>query len=459
MTDIHDFDLFVIGAGSGGVRAARLAGQRGKRVAIAEEFRVGGTCVIRGCVPKKLLMQASHYHEEFSDSRGYGWDVSVGGFSWMRLITAKDAEIGRLSAIYNDNLAKADVTLINGSARFEGLQKVAVTHADGTISRFSAAHILIATGSHPVIPPIPGADLAISSNEAFDLPALPESAVIIGGGYIAVEFAGIFNGLGCRTILSYRGDILLRNFDHDLGDRLAVAMRSKGVDVRFGSTITCLERDGNKTRCHFADGHIETVGCVFYAAGRAPNTASLGLESLGVALTAKGAVKVDAYSRSSAATISAIGDVTDRMMLTPVAIAEAIAFDRTLFDDLPTSVDYDDIATAIFSQPQIGTVGLSERQAVASHQGVDIYEAEFRPLKASLSGNPDKIYMKLVVAADSQRVLGCHVLGGEAGEMIQCLAIAIKMKATKMDFDAVIAVHPTSAEELVTLHQKRPGRS
>lgn len=447
----YDYDLFVIGAGSGGVRAARMAASHGAKVAVAEEYRVGGTCVIRGCVPKKLFVYASHFPEYVEDAGGYGWSINEGSFDWPTLIANKDKEIDRLNGIYIRNLEASGVAIIQSRATLEDAHTVRLA-ADG--SSVTAKHILIATGATPFVPDFPGSELAITSNEAFHLESLPEKIIVVGGGYIAVEFAGIFNGLGVQTTQLYRGPQILRGFDDDLRDSLAHEMRAKGIDVRTESDIASLERSGSGFTATLKSGEKLETGLVMYATGRIPNTADLGLEAAGVELNGKGAVKVDAYSQSSQPHIYAVGDVTDRMNLTPVAIREGAAFAETVFNNTPTAVDHSNIATAVFSQPEIGTVGLTEAEAREQYGELDIYKSSFRPMKFILPGREEKMMMKLIVDPASDKVLGCHILGPDAGEMAQLLGIAVKMGATKADFDATVAVHPTAAEELVTMREK-----
>ena len=443
-----DYDLFVIGGGSGGVRAARMAAQTGARVAIAEEFRFGGTCVIRGCVPKKLMVYASTFSEAFRQAQGFGWRVGETTFEWPALIVAKDREITRLEGLYAKNAEAA------GAAIFRLRATVADPHtvrlADGREK--SARHILIATGGQPVKPDIPGADLAITSDEIFDLKAQPRRILIVGGGYIACEFAGILNGLGSQVIQLYRGDRILRGFDDEVRAHVSDAMIARGVDIRYHEDATAIERTNDGLRVALKSGGSVDVDAVLLATGRRPTTAGLGLEAAGVTLTERGAVAVDAYSQSSVPSIYAVGDVTDRLALTPVAIREGAAFVETVFRANPTRPDHDDVATAVFTQPEIGTVGLSEAQARA--QGpIEVYRAAFRPMLATLAGGQEKMLMKLVVAQDTRRVLGVHVVGQAAGEMIQLAGVAVKMGATKEDFDRTVAVHPTAAEELVTMRE------
>ncbi len=450
----YDFDLFVIGAGSGGVRAARVSAGLGARVGIAEDYRVGGTCVIRGCVPKKLLVHASHFHEDFEDARAYGWTVGTPTFSWSTLIANKNKEIARLEGIYGRLLEGSKVKLYKARAQFVDAHTLAV----GT-ERVTAKNILIATGGWPVMPSIPGIEHCISSNEAFELPDLPRRVLVVGGGYIAVEFAGIFNGLGSTVTISYRGDRILRGFDHDVRATLQAELMKKGLNLALGSVVESVEkrsdgsllaalRSGNDTR------HIE-YDAIMFATGRIPNTAKLGLTELGVAMNAAGGIQVDAYSRSTVPNIFAVGDVTHRYALTPVAIREGQAFALTTFGDTPTPIDHETIPSAVFSQPPVGTVGLTEEAALKQHGVVDIYKTDFKPLKHTLSGNEERTMMKLIVEPKSGRVVGAHMVGADAPEIIQGVAIAVKVGLTKAQFDATCAIHPTAAEEFVTLKEKR----
>ena len=451
MTGKYDYDLFVIGAGSGGVRAARIAASHGAKVAVAEEYRVGGTCVIRGCVPKKLLVYASHFAEDFEEAAGFGWTVGETSFSWKKLIANKDREIDRLNGIYIRNLEKAGVEIIESRAVLKDANTVRLV-ADGR--EITAGRILVAVGATPFRPDLPGVEHAITSNEAFHLDALPGRIVVVGGGYIAVEFAGIFNGLGAETIQLYRGPLFMRGFDEDLRKILAEEMVKKGVDLRMNSDIVAIERKAGELHLKLADGDVLKTDAVMYATGRVPNTAGLGLENAGVALGPKGEILVDRFSKTNIDSIYAVGDVTDRANLTPVAIREGQAFAETVFNDNPVAVDHSIIPTAIFSQPEMGTVGLTEVEARTRHGEIDIYKTSFRPMKGTLSGSDEKTFMKLVVEPASQRVLGVHILGPASGELIQAVGIAVTMGATKAQFDATIAVHPTAAEELVTLKEK-----
>ena len=446
-----DFNLFVIGGGSGGVRAARIAAGYGAKVALAEEYRMGGTCVIRGCVPKKLLVYASRFPGEFEDAASFGWTVPGATFSWPALIAAKDKEIGRLEGIYTRNLEKAGVTVLKSRAVLEGTNSVRL--ADGR--RVTAKTILIATGGHPrPEKALPGHELTITSNEAFHLPELPKRIVIVGGGYIALEFAGIFHGLGAETTVLYRGEEILRGFDDDVRKALHEAYVARGIKIICGEHLTRIERL-SKGLVGLTDKGTQLEAEQFMLAiGRVPNTGGLGLEAAGVAMDVAGAIKVDANSRSNVPSIYAVGDVTNRVNLTPVAIREGHAFADSVFGGHPVTVNYDAIPTAVFSTPEIGTVGLSEQDARNKFGAVDIYKTSFRPMKAVLGDNPEKMLMKIVVDGATDRVLGVHILGPDAGEMAQVLAIAVRMGATKRDFDQTMALHPSAAEELVTLRTK-----
>jgi glutathione reductase (NADPH) len=442
-----DYDLFVIGAGSGGVRAARIASGYGAKVAIAEESRVGGTCVIRGCVPKKLLSYAAHFHEDFEDARAYGWTAGKASFDWATLIANKDKEIDRLNGIYKKLLSGSNVTLLESRAVMVDPHTVDVGG-----KKVTARHVLIAVGGWPEMPDVPGIELAISSNEAFHLAALPREVVIVGGGYIAVEFAGIFSGLGATTHLLYRGEQILRGFDDDVRNFAAAEIAKKGVKIHTQTDVVRIEEADGRRRVSLKDGSAITCDAVMYATGRAPKTDGLGLQEIGVALAASGAVKVDGFSQSSVPSIHAIGDCTDRVNLTPVAIREGHAYADTVFGKKPWSVDHGCIATAVFCHPPIGTVGKTEREARGQEgRALDIYKADFKPLKHTLSGRDERTLMKLVVDRASQVVLGAHMVGLDAPEIIQALGVAVKMGATKAQFDATVAVHPTAAEEFVTM--------
>jgi glutathione reductase (NADPH) len=441
-----DFDLFVIGGGSGGVRAARMSAGHGASVALAEEFRMGGTCVIRGCVPKKLLVYASSFSQHFADAAGFGWEVGETGFDWPKLRAAKEAEITRLEGIYRRNLEASGVTVLDQRATLASPHSVRL--ADGR--EVSAKHILVATGGAPFVPDFPGSELAITSNEVFDLDRLPERMVVVGGGYIACEFAGILNGLGVEVTQIYRRDPILRGFDDDVRAHVLAAMRGRGVEVLVYEDVERIEGQAGDLRLHLTSGSTRRAGLALYATGRLPNTAGLGLEAAGVRLGPDGEIEVDAWSQSSVPSIYAVGDVTDRLALTPVAIREGAAFADTVFGANPTRADHADVPTAVFTQPEIGTVGLTETEARMAGP-VEIYRTAFRPMQNILAGRDEKMLMKLVVAADSRKVVGVHIVGPAAGEMIQLAGIAVKMGATKEDFDRTVAVHPTAAEELVTM--------
>ena len=446
-----DYDLFVIGAGSGGVRAARLAAMSGAKVAVAEEDRVGGTCVIRGCVPKKFMVYASEYSRSFATARGYGWDIGETKFDWRRFLMAKDDEIARLSGIYVRNLQNAGAELVHAKARVKDAHTVEVA-GKGT---FTAKKILIATGGRPWMPAeLPGVEYAISSNEAFHLEQLPKRIAIAGGGYIACEFASIFNGLGVETTLVHRGPNILRGFDDDVRSHVAEEMEAAGIRIRLGAQIGKIEKtaDGLVSGC--VDGHELQSDVVMFALGREPYTEGLGLAEAGVELAANGAVKVDAYSHSNVESIWAVGDVTDRINLTPVAIREGAAFAQTEFYANPTTFDHEMVASAVFTQPQMGSVGLSEADARHAHGKVDIYLSKFRPMKETFYGGHQRALIKLVVEQGSERILGCHVVAPDGPEIIQMAAIAMKMGVTKPQWDATCAVHPTLAEELVTMREK-----
>lgn len=448
----YDYDLFVIGGGSGGVRAARVAASLGKRVAIAEEYRYGGTCVIRGCVPKKLFVYASQFSEAFEDAEGYGWSVGETRFDWSKLMAAKDKEIERLEGIYQTNALKAGAEVITDRAVLEGPHAVRLI---GTDRHVTAETILIATGGRPNRhPAMPGAEHCITSEEAFHLKELPKRIAVLGGGYIAVEFANIFHGLGVDTTLVYRGKEILQGFDDDLRHELHEAMDRKGLQVHCCDTFERVDMRGDGTlAATMKSGEVLIVDQVMLAIGRNANTENLGCETAGVELDERGAVKVDEYSRTSAENIYAIGDVTHRVQLTPVAIHEAMCLIDTLYRGKPTSPDYDSIATAVFSQPELGVVGLTEQEACRRFAEIEIFKATFRPMKNTLTGREGRMIMKLVVDAATRRVLGAHVLGHDAGELAQILAIAVKAGLTKDQFDATMAVHPTAAEELVTMYQ------
>ncbi len=445
----YDFDLFTIGAGSGGVAGTRRAGAYGARTAICEELRIGGTCVLRGCVPKKLLVYGSQFAEAFADAPGFGWSVPPATHDWAALIAAKDKELDRLHGIYVRMLNNAKVEI------FEARGVVVDPHTvEVGGKRYTAENIMIAVGGWPETPQLPGIEHVISSNEALDLPERPRRIVIVGGGYIAVEFAGIFNGFGSEVVEIIRADRLLRGFDEDVRTYLGEEMRIRGVDIRGGTQIARIDKTGSGyTVTTTSGGKIET-DCVMYATGRAPNTKGLGLAEIGVEMDKNGAVKVDEWQRTSVKNIYAVGDVTDRINLTPVAIAESRAIAETLYNNNPIRMDHADVPSAVFSQPPIGTVGLTEDQARKQYGEVDIYQTRFKPMKNTLSGRDERTFMKLVVDAKSDRVVGCHMLGPDAPEIVQGLAIAVKCGATKKQFDATIGIHPSAAEEFVTLRDK-----
>ncbi len=448
----YDVDLFVIGAGSGGVRAARVAAMHGAKVMIAEEFRIGGTCVIRGCVPKKLMVYASRYKDHFEDAAGFGWTLVAPSFDWPRLVGAKEQEITRLSAVYRANLGKAGVAIEDCRAEVDSAHGVRLL-ADGR--KVSAGIILIATGAAPVLEPdIPGREFAITSNEVFDLPELPRRMLIVGGGYIAVEFASIFARLGTKVSLAVRGENILRAFDKDLRTGVRDGLARAGVNLNFGVQPIRIEKQAAGYRVALTKGASIDADQVMIATGRRPNTKRLGLERAGVELDSIGAVKVDEFSKSNVDSIYAVGDVTDRLALTPVAIREGHAFAETVFGGRPEAVAHSTIPTAVFSTPELGCVGLTEEDARAAFDCVDIYSANFRPLKATLSGRAEKTLMKIVVDGATDRVLGVHILGEDASEMAQLVGIAVKMGAKKAEFDATMALHPTSAEELVTMRTR-----
>ncbi len=444
-------DLFVIGGGSGGVRAARISANHGARVMVAEEYRVGGTCVIRGCVPKKILVYASRFADEFEDAAAFGWTVPEPKFDWSHLIANKDREIARLEAAYTTTLERNKVEIAKARAVIEDAHTVRLS----TGERIRAGKILIATGGAPSMgAEIAGLEHVISSNEAFHLKALPKRIVIQGGGYIAVEFACLFAGLGSQVTLIYRRDNILRGFDDDLRAHLRAEMEKNGIKVITQQTVTAVEKVDHGYCVQLSDHEGITVDTVMFATGRHPNVAGLGLEKVGVTIAANGGIAVDEYSRTTAENIYAVGDVTNRVNLTPVAIREGHAFADTVFGGRPTRVDHADVPTAVFSNPELGTIGLTEAQAVKELGVVDIYKTSFRPMKYGMAGRDSRMFMKLVVDGSNDRVVGCHIAGPEAGEMIQLIGIAVKMRATKADFDATMAVHPTMAEEIVTLREK-----
>jgi glutathione reductase (NADPH) len=448
----RDVDLFVVGAGSGGVRAARIAAGYGAKVMVAEEYRVGGTCVIRGCVPKKLLVYAARYSDDFEDAAGYGWTVEGPVFDWSKLIANKDREIARLELAYMTTLERAGVELVRSRAVLEDAHTVRLV---ATGEKIRPRHILIATGAAPWFgPAIPGIEHVISSNDAFHLEELPKRILIQGGGYIAVEFAGIFNGLGSEVTLVYRGENILRGFDDDLRAHLYAEMEKRGVRIRCGRTVHAVQRTQDTFTTRLSDDSVIEVDKVMFALGRWPNVGGLGLEAAGVHFTNNRGIAVDPLSQTSVPHIHAVGDVTNRVNLTPVAIREGHAFADTVFGGRPTPVDHTNVPTAVFSEPEVGAIGLTEAEACARLAKVDVYKTTFRPMKMSLAGRDTRAFFKLVVDGETDRVVGCHIVGPDAGEMIQLVGIAVKMNATKADVDAVMAVHPTAAEELVTLREK-----
>ena len=442
----HDFDLFVIGAGSGGVRASRMSAGYGARVAVAEASDLGGTCVNLGCVPKKLMVYASSFSAAATDAAGFGWTVPTRTFDWATLIANKDREIERLNGIYRGLLEGSGVQIIKGRARLLDRNTIEVNG-----ERFTSERVLVATGGRPFIPPIPGAELGITSDQVFHLDKQPKKIAIMGGGYIAVEFAGIFNGLGTEVMLNYRGPVFLRGFDDDIRSTLADEMTKRGIDLRFNSLVERIECAGDRYAVTMNSGEVIEADELLCAIGRVPNTAGLGLEEIGVDLTDRGAIVVDDNLESSVSGIYAIGDCIDRVALTPVALAEGMAIAEALFNDNPTVVDYTNIPSAVFSQPNIGTVGLTEAEARADGFDVEIYRSTFRPMVHTMSGRNEKTMMKLVVDRKSDRVLGIHMVGPEAGEIIQGMAVALKAGATKATFDSTIGIHPTAAEEFVTM--------
>ena len=449
-----DVDLFVIGAGSGGVRAARIAAGHGAKAMIAEEFRLGGTCVIRGCVPKKLLVYASRFADSFHDAAGFGWRVGETHFEWPKLVAAKEKEITRLSQAYRANLGGSGVEIIEQRAEVIGAHEVRL--ADGR--ELAARHILVATGARPeFLPFVEGLEHAITSNEIFDLATFPQRLLVVGGGYIGVEFASLFRRLGSDVTQIMRAGNILRGFDEDMREGLREEMARSGVQFRFGCLPMRIGKSGGGLHVGLSDGETLEVDQVLIATGRTPSTSGLGLEAAGVALDAAGAVVVDADSTTNVPSIHAVGDVTNRINLTPVAIREGHVLADHLFAGASVRADHHDVASAVFTTPEIGAVGLTERQATERYSIIDIYKSNFRPMKATLTGGAERTIMKLVVDAASDRVVGAHIMGSEAGEMIQMLAIAIKMGATKADLDATVAVHPTASEELVTM-RKRTGR-
>lgn len=444
----YDYDLITIGGGSGGVRASRFSAQRyGKKVAIIENLRIGGTCVMRGCVPKKLLVYGAHFAHDFEDAAGYGWSVDGSKHDWPKLMAAKQKELNRLEDVYHRLLREAGVHEITGTGKLIDAHTVDVNG-----KTYTAEHILIATGGWPVLPDVPGIEHAITSNEALDLEDLPKRIVIVGGGYIAVEFAGIFSALGAEVTVIIRGDNILRGFDQTMRDALRDEMQKTGINVLSGCQVKSIEKTASGYSLRLDQVDMLETDLVMYATGRAPNSKGIGLEEAGVKLDRNGAIVVDEYSKTSVDSIYAIGDVTDRIQLTPVALAEGMAFARTIYDGKPTSVSYENVPSAVFSQPPISTVGLTEEDARKNHK-VAIYQSRFQPMKHTLSGRDEHSVMKLIVDKETDRILGAHMIGADAPEIIQGIGIAVKAGATKADFDATIGIHPTAAEEFVTMRE------
>jgi glutathione reductase (NADPH) len=444
----YDYDLYVIGAGSGGVRCARMSASYGARVAVAEELYLGGTCVNVGCVPKKLFSYGSHYPAAFEDAAGYGWNVGESTLDWKRLIENKNREIERLNGIYRTILGDSDVTIHEARASLKDAHTVLVGGEEVTADK-----ILVATGGWPTVPDFPGKEHAITSNEAFFLDDLPKRVVMVGGGYIAVEFAGILHGYGSHVTQLYRGDMFLRGFDQDLRSHLAAEMLKQGIDLRFNANIASLEKTADGIGATLEDGSTLEADVVMYATGRAPNTRNIGLEELGVEIKKDGSIVVDDQFKTSVDNIYALGDVIDRFQLTPVAIAEAMVLSGNLFNGQNLSTDYANIPTAVFSHPNIGTVGLSEEQAREEYADIDVYKSDFKPMLHTLSGRDERTLMKLIVDKASDRVVGCHMVGPDAGEIIQGMGVALKAGATKAQFDATVGIHPTAAEEFVTMRE------
>ncbi|WP_461535522.1 glutathione-disulfide reductase [Spongorhabdus nitratireducens] len=443
----YDYDFFVVGAGSGGVRASRIAASLGARVGVAEERYLGGTCVNVGCVPKKLFVYGSHFHEDFQDARGFGWTVEGASFDWPTLRDNKTKEIERLNGIYRNMLGNAGVDIVEGHAELTGPNTVKVGDREIT-----AEHILLAPGGWPFVPEFPGSEHVITSNEVFYLEQFPKRALVVGGGYIAVEFAGILSGLGAETVQAYRGELFLRGFDEAVRLTLKEEMLKKGVDLRFNTNVASIDKkDDGSLDVTFEDGSTLNTDVVLYATGRRPKIDNLGLDKAGVEVNAKGAVVVDDHFRTSVPSIYAVGDVIDRVQLTPVALAEGMALAKYLFGNEPLNVDYDHIPSAVFSQPSIATVGLTEEQARERYADIDVYTSRFRHMKHTLSGRDEKTFMKLLVDKATDKVLGCHMVGADAGEIVQGLAVALKAGATKAIFDSTIGIHPTAAEEFVTM--------
>ena len=445
----YDYDLFVIGAGSGGVRASRMASSFGAKVAVCEDLYMGGTCVNVGCVPKKLYVYASEFSADFHDAKGFGWQSGVVSFDWSTLRDNKTAEISRLNGIYDNILDNANVEVIKGRGRIVDAHTVAINGKQYTTER-----ILIAVGGWPFVPDIQGREYVVSSNQVFDLETFPKRIVVVGGGYIAVEFAGIFNGLGSQVTQLYRGDLFLRGFDNEVRDFAAQEIAKKGVDLRFNIDVTSIEKqtDGS-LKVNLNDGSFLIADTVLYATGRKPKLDDLGLENVNISLTENGYIKVNDNFQTSESSIYALGDVTGGMELTPVALEEGMTLARSLYDNQPCKIDYSNIATTVFCQPNIGTVGMTEEQARAEYSNVVKYHSSFRAMKHTISGSQERTLMKLLVDGDTDKVLGVHMVGSDAGEIMQGIAIAIKAGATKADFDATIGIHPTAAEEFVTMRE------
>ena len=448
----YDYDLMVIGAGSGGVRAARMSAQHGAKVAVVEESHLGGTCVNVGCVPKKLMVYGAQMAEEFSDAAGFGWTLPPASFDWATLIANKDAEIARLNGVYENLLTKAGVKIITGRGILTDPHTVQVNGRAQTAER-----ILVATGNKAFVPDFPGNEHAMTSNDMFTLKELPRRVLIGGGGYIAVEFAGIFNGFGSQVTQLYRGPLFLRGFDHDARTHLANEMRKKGTDLRFDTIVKRLDKRGETLVATLSDDSTVEADILLCAMGRVPNTGGLGLAEAGVKLTENGAIIVNEFYQSNVPSIYALGDVTDRLQLTPVAIAEAMVFSGHIYGGGAEPLDYENIPCTVFSQPPLGSVGLTEEEAAQKYDNLDVYVEDFRPMKGTMSGNDERTMMKLIVDEDSDRVVGCHMVGSEAGEIIQGLAVALKCGATKAQFDATVGIHPTAAEEFVTMRTPRPA--
>jgi glutathione reductase (NADPH) len=451
MARTFDYDLFVIGAGSGGVRAARLAAMSGAKVGIAEEYRVGGTCVVRGCVPKKFMVYASEFSSHFKAAEGFGWSRSEATFDWAAFLRAKDVEIARLSGLYVTGLQNAGADLSLARAELQDAHTIALSDRDRALS---AEKVLVASGGRPTLPDVPGIEHVITSEEAFQLPRLPKRILVVGGGYIAVEFAGIFNGMGVETTLIYRGVNILRGFDNDVRAHLTMEMERGGVPIMTGCEHARIEKTATGLKSTLTNGHEIETDLVMYCTGRAPHTKGLGLDTAGVEINNRGAVVVDGYSKTNVDNIWAVGDVTDRINLTPVAIREGAAIAETEFYRRPTSFDHEMVASAVFSQPPVGAVGMTEADARHKFGKVDIYRAVFRPMKATFYGGAERMLMKLIVDPATDKLLGCHIVGPDAPEMIQMAAIALKLGVTKAQWDSTCAVHPTAAEELVTMREK-----